>query len=135
MLRTGADVERVTGIGGFFFVAEDPEGLARWYADHLGVPAPPQSYDDPPWRQEAGFTVVATMPQGAEYFGDSGRTWSLNFRVSDLDAMVSQLRAAGVEVEADPEVYPNGRFASLRDPEGNPLQLWQPGGVALEGPG
>jgi predicted enzyme related to lactoylglutathione lyase len=59
----------------------------------------------------------------------------LNFRVSDLDAMVSQLRAAGVEVEADPEVYPNGRFASLRDPEGNPLQLWQPGGVALEGPG
>lgn len=26
------------------------------------------------------------------------------------------------------EVYPNGRFADLRDPEGNPIQLWQPAG-------
>jgi predicted enzyme related to lactoylglutathione lyase len=40
--------------------------------------------------------------------------------------MVNQLRAAGVEVEVDPELYPNGRFAQLADPEGNPIQLWQP---------
>ena len=50
----------------------------------------------------------------------------INFRVRDLDAMVGQLRAATIEVEVDPENYPNGRFARLCDPEGNPIQLWEP---------
>ena len=50
----------------------------------------------------------------------------INFRVDDLDAMVEQLRAAGETVDVDPERYPNGRFAGLRDPDGNGIQLWQP---------
>ena len=54
--------------------------------------------------------------------------------MSDLDAMVSQLRTAGIAVEIDPEVYPNGRFAGLQDPEGNNVQLWQPAGADLRGP-
>jgi hypothetical protein len=63
----------------------------------------------------------------------------LNFRVRDLDKLAAQLRAAGIAVEVDPQSYPNGRFASLRDPEGNPIQLWQPAkpprGSLLNGPG
>jgi glyoxylase I family protein len=39
--------------------------------------------------------------------------------------MVERLRHAGINVDVDPETYPNGRFASLHDPEGNPVQLWQ----------
>jgi predicted enzyme related to lactoylglutathione lyase len=50
----------------------------------------------------------------------------INFRVRDLGAMVAQLKRAGIAVEVDPEMYPNGRFARLQDPEGNPIQLWQP---------
>jgi predicted enzyme related to lactoylglutathione lyase len=50
----------------------------------------------------------------------------INFRVSDLAAMVAQLEAAGVEVKVDPEPYPYGRFAHLNDPEGNRIELWQP---------
>jgi predicted enzyme related to lactoylglutathione lyase len=42
--------------------------------------------------------------------------------------MAAQLRAAGITVEVDPKVYPNGRFAHLSDPEGNPLELWEPQG-------
>ena len=49
-----------------------------------------------------------------------------NFRVRDLDAMVAQLRASGVEVRVHEEEYSFGRFADLADPEGNPIQLWQP---------
>jgi predicted enzyme related to lactoylglutathione lyase len=52
----------------------------------------------------------------------------INFRVRELDKMVAQLQAKGVAVKVDPETYPNGRFARINDPEGNPLQLWQPGG-------
>jgi glyoxylase I family protein len=60
--------------------------------------------------------------------GPPEHTWMINFRVADLDAIVDQLRAAGEEVTVDPERYPNGRFAELRDPEGNGIQLWQPMG-------
>jgi glyoxylase I family protein len=50
----------------------------------------------------------------------------VNFRVRDLDKMAAQLQAAGIAVKIDPQPYPNGRFARLRDPEGNPIELWQP---------
>ncbi|HWY74448.1 MAG TPA: hypothetical protein VN281_02465 [Verrucomicrobiae bacterium] len=52
----------------------------------------------------------------------------VNFRIRNLDAMAAQLRAASIVVEIDPEEYPNGRFARLNDPEGNPIQLWEPQG-------
>ena len=121
-------MERVLGIGGVFFKARDAAGLSRWYEEHLGVLTTGESYDDPVWEQEAGETVFA--PFGEEHWesphlGPSG--WGINFRVGDLDAMVAQLRPAGLTVEVDPETYPNGRFAQLADPEGNPVQLWQPG--------
>ncbi|HXY52814.1 MAG TPA: VOC family protein [Terriglobales bacterium] len=54
--------------------------------------------------------------------------WMVNFRVRDLDATVAQLRLADIAVDLDPQIYPNGRFARLRDPEGNPIELWQPAG-------
>lgn len=120
-------MERVTGIGGFFFAARDPELLAAWYADHLGVYRPPETYDEPSWRQQAGSTVFA--PAGPEAGHLSGRPWAINFRVRDLDAMVDQLRGAGIAVEVHDQTYPNGRFADLADPEGNPVQLWQPAGA------
>ncbi len=127
-------MERVTGIGGLFFKARDPEALGRWYAEHLGVDQPPSSYEEPPWWQAAGPTVFTAMPADTEHFERPDQTWAVNFRVGDLDAMVRQLRDAGVAVDVDPERYPNGRFAATRDPEGNPIQLWQPTGVDVEGP-
>ena len=126
-------VERVTGIGGLFVRAKDPESLSLWYTEHLGVDPPPESYDTSSWWQQPGPTVFA-MASESELFGAPEQSWSLNFRVSDLDAMVSQLRAAGIAVEIDPDAYPNGRFATLQDPEGNNVQLWQPAGADLRGP-
>jgi glyoxylase I family protein len=122
-------MERVTGIGGFFFRAKDPKALAVWYEKNLGVTQTPTSYDGEAWRQEAGTTVFAPFQHDTTYFGDMRLQWMINFRVRDLDKMAAQLRANGTAVEIDPETYPNGRFAKTADPEGNPIQLWQPGGV------
>lgn len=119
-------MEKVTGIGGVFFRAKDPSALRGWYAEHLGVEPPPQTYGGTVWRQEAGPTVFAAFDESAEFFGSPEQRWSINFRVRHLDAMVVQLRRAGIDVEVVPEVYPNGRFATLADPEGNPVQLWEP---------
>ena len=121
-------MEKVTGTGGSFVRARDPVSLGRWYLEHLGVTVTPTNYDDRPWQQEAGPTVFAPFPEQTDYFGDPKRAWMVNFRVSNLDAMMEQLRAAGIEVKLDPENYPNGKFARLYDPEGNPIELWEPQG-------
>jgi len=121
-------MERVLGIGGFFFRSKDPKALAQWYDDNFGVTPVPTSYDGPAWRTEAGTTVFAPFPKDTKMFGDPAQQWMINFRVRDLDKMAAQLRATGATVEVDPEVYPNGRFGQLSDPEGNPIQLWQPDG-------
>ena len=122
----GTEMEKVTGIGGFFFRAKDPKTLGRWYQQHLGVSLIPSSEGDPVWEQEAGPTALAPFPETSKYFGDAQKFWMLNFRVRDLDKMAAQLQAAGIAVKIDPESSPYGRFARIHDPEGNPIELWQP---------
>jgi glyoxylase I family protein len=82
----------------------------------------------------AGPDSVRAVPGRHHYFGRPEQAWKLNLRVRDLDAMVAQLRAAGIEVTVDPQTYPNGRFASTADPEGNPIELWEPTQAALREP-
>lgn len=125
-------MEKVLGIGGLFFRAKDPAALGRWYLDHLGVARVPSNYEDSPWQQEAGPTVFAPFEDSTEYFGNSQKQWMVNFRVRSLDAIVTQLRAAGIRVDIDTQNYPNGRFARLYDPEGNPVELWEPRGRDAE---
>jgi glyoxylase I family protein len=119
-------MEQVTGIGGLFFRAKSPTIMAKWYKENLGVALGPQDYSQKPWAQEAGPTVFAPFPADSKYFGNAEKSWMINFRVRDLDAMAKQLRAAKIEVSVDPVTYPNGRFARLHDPEGNPIELWEP---------
>jgi predicted enzyme related to lactoylglutathione lyase len=117
----GADTEKVTGIGGFFFRAKDPKALAKWYSDNLGLPS-----NGSPWRQEAGSSAFQPFPEKTTYFGNDTKQWMMNFRVRNLDKMAAQLRAAGIAVDVDQKSYPYGRFAHLHDPEGNPIELWEP---------
>ncbi len=116
-------MERVNGIGGMFFRAKDPGSLGKWYAEHLGV----SDASEELWRQEAGPTVFAPFSEDTEYFGRPEQQWMLNFRVSDLDAMLAQLREAGAAVE-DEVVFEEGvgRFGHATDPEGNRFELWEP---------
>lgn len=117
----------VTGIGGFFFRSSDPDGLAAWYLKHLGVGAPPGAFV---WDQQAGPTVFAPFKDDSDYFAADKR-WMLNLRVDGLDDLLASLAAAGIAVETRaewdaPEV---GRFARIHDPEGNPIELWEPAGA------
>ena len=126
---TGASIcerRELTVIGGLFFRASDPKALSEWYERHLGVTRAPTSYSNEPWRQETGWTVFAPFPADTKYFGRTTQQWMINFRVRHLDAMVAQLTGAGIAVDVDRQAYPNGRFARLQDPEGNPIQLWEP---------
>lgn len=115
-------MERVVGIGGLFFRARDPEGLARWYAEVLGVGG-----GFAPWDQAAGPTVFAPFPEDTDYFGRSSQQWMINFRVDNLDRIIEWLQGQDIAVETRPEWDSEaGRFARIHDPEGNPIELWQP---------
>lgn len=126
-------MEKVTGIGGLFFRAHDPKTLALWYQQHLGIALIPSSYGEQGWQQEAGPTAFAPFAETTKYFGDPQKSWMVNFRVRDLDKMAAQLQAAEIAVKIDPEPYPNGRFARLHDPEGNPIELWEPKNTETKG--
>ncbi len=127
-IAAGTEMEKVTGIGGLFFRAHDPKALGLWYQQHLGISLTPTGLQDSVWQQEAGPTVFAPFKETSSYFGDASKVWMVNFRVRNLDKMAAQLQAAGITVKIDPQSYPNGRFARLNDPEGNPIELWQPKG-------
>lgn len=116
-------MERVNGIGGLFFRAQNPQALSRWYAEALGVGPDGEA---PTWQQERGLTVWAPFDQDTEYFGRREQAFMVNFRVRDLDAMLAQLRAAGAKVEDRVEEADFGRFGWAADPEGNRFELWQP---------
>jgi predicted enzyme related to lactoylglutathione lyase len=121
-------MERVTGIGGVFFKARDPNGLAAWYEAHLGIESK-EGCADFAWREkdqpdQLGRTVWAVFPADTTHLGQSASSM-INYRVANLDRMLEQLRGAGVKIEKV-EDYDYGRFAWITDPEGNRVELWEP---------
>jgi hypothetical protein len=127
-------MERVTGIGGVFMRSRGPKALAAWYTEHLGVDAFSEDADRVWWQAE-GPTVWSPFPADTDYFGRPEQTWMINFRVANLDAMLGQLRAAGVTVDDDVQVLDGiGRFGWGTDPEGNRFELWEPAPEAMQRP-
>ena len=124
--------ERVTGIGGVFFKAKDPKALSAWYHDKLGIQFEKEGlfslfrWKDHNDATKAGTTVWSPFPATTKYFGPGDSSCMVNYRVANMDRMIAQLKALGVQVDAKIEDDFNGRFASVIDPEGNKIQLWEP---------
>ena len=117
---------RVTGIGGVFFRSKDPAALATWYKEHLGISQVPQTLEDVPWMQEAGPTVFAPYELDSPNLGRDSQQFMLNFRVDGLDALLERLAASGIQSDKHQTMDGVGRFAWIYDPEGNPIELWEP---------
>jgi predicted enzyme related to lactoylglutathione lyase len=116
--------ERVKGIGGVFFRAQDPEALRRWYGEHLGIEL--EDFGTVFTAAAGDQTVWAPFAADTDYFGSPEQQSMVNYRVGDLDAMLAQLREAGAEVDDRVEEHEYGRFGWASDPEGNRFELWQP---------
>ena len=132
VLRRPETMERVTGIGGIFFKANDPDKLATWYREHLGIAPSADGSVVFRWREDKtpetrGYTVWAPFPAATRYFDPSTAPFMINYRVRDLDLVLAELAKEGVTVERR-EDSEFGRFAWLQDPEGNRIELWQPAG-------
>jgi len=121
---------RITGIGGVFLRSQDPQALAKWYSEHLGITLSDFNGTGFQWSDEVpagtGMTTWSAFPADTSYFGDGPQATMINYRVDDLDALLAQLAVGGVWIEPKREDYSYGRFAWIKDCDGNRLELWQP---------
>jgi predicted enzyme related to lactoylglutathione lyase len=118
-------VERVTGIGGVFIRSALPAELRAWYAQHLGLDVNAE-WGGAVLRATGGETLTwAVFPRDTDYFGGRDQQAMVNYRVADVDAMLSQLRAAGVAVDERVEEVEFGRFGWAVDPDGNRFEVWE----------
>ena len=123
-------MKKVTGLGGVFFKTRDKNAMTQWYREHLGIEADEYGFafvwrdlDNP---QARGYTQWSPFKDDTEYFAPSEKPFMVNFRVDDLEALLTELRAQGVPVVGDIQDEENGRFGWILDPEGNKIELWQP---------
>ena len=122
---------RITGIGGVFFKSKsDHEQLAAWYQRHLGLKLEAWGGAILNWpedkAEDRGVTVWHVADKSSEWFSPSESSFMINYRVDDLDELLTPLRGTGVEIIQGPESHENGLFAWILDPDGNKIELWQP---------
>lgn len=131
-LENATLMKKVTGIGGVFFKAKDPEAVNEWYKKHLGFETTPYGTsfewidkDDP---TKKGLTQWNPFKESTKYFEPSGKDFMINYRVENLEALVEELKQEGVTICDGIETYDYGKFVHIMDLEGNKIQLWEPMG-------
>ena len=133
-LRYIPPMARVTGIGGIFLRAHDPKALSAWYTQHLGIQLSDYGGATFLWSDEVppttGSTTWSLFPEDTPYFGKGNEKGPqqamVNYRVDDLDQLLTQLASANVPIDPKREDASYGKFAWITDPEGNRIELWQP---------
>lgn len=115
---------KITGLGGVFYVVEDPEATRAWYRDTLDIDGEygPQLN----WSEETGdkpYSLISHFKDD-QYLKPGRGSFMINLRVDDLDTFVAQLKDKGVDVlDSVDEGY--GKFAWLLDPDGVKIELWE----------
>jgi predicted enzyme related to lactoylglutathione lyase len=122
---------KITGIGGVFFKSKgDHAALAAWYEKHLGITLESWGGAILRWpddkAEDKGLTVWTVAEKESKWFSPSDSAFMINYRVDNLDELITHLRANGVEIISGPESHENGKFAWILDPDGNKVELWEP---------
>jgi len=121
---------KVTGLGGIFFKAENPDSLKKWYDKNLGLPC--DQYGSLfTWRHKEdpdklGYTQFSVFDKKTDYLNPAKKEFMINFRVDNLEALIRQLKKDGMQVIGEIESYEYGKFGWVMDPEGNKIELWEP---------
>ncbi|MFD2147475.1 VOC family protein [Mucilaginibacter antarcticus] len=125
-------MKKVTGLGGIFFKAKDAAAMNDWYAQHLGLPVSQygtvfewRDAEDP---EKKASTVWSPFAEDTKYFEPSTKDFMINYRVENLEALVEELKTAGVTITDEIKTYDYGKFVHILDPEGNAIELWEPMG-------
>lgn len=122
--------KKVTGVGGIFFKCEDPQAMNNWYTEHLGIKTNEYGatfeFRNSERPEEKNYLQFSPFKQTTTYFAPSDKPFMINFRVEDLEALLAELKAAGIQQVGEIMRESYGLFAHIMDPEGNKIELWQP---------
>jgi catechol 2,3-dioxygenase-like lactoylglutathione lyase family enzyme len=135
----------IDGIGGAFIFTNDPERLANWYREHLGMEFEGDAEfgafyrvfwgldpDDRRRKLDTTFSIMKAKvelpvrgegPEPESMYGD--QPFMVNLRVRDLGAALESLSAKGIKPIKRSD-YDYGLFAWVRDADGNRIELYQP---------
>ena len=133
----------IDGLGGAFVFSNDPDRLANWYQEHLGLSferagegAFYQMFwavdaDEPTRKMDTTFAIMQASvplpqheggPEPESMYGD--QPFMVNLRVKNLDETLAHLASKGVEpLKRDDSEY--GKFAWIRDGDGNRVELYE----------
>lgn len=128
--------KKVTGIGGIFFKCKDPKALREWYEKNLGLNTNQYGAVFEFYRggdsTQKGFLQWSPFKETTTYFGPSTKEFMINYRVANMDYLVSEFKKNGVQILDSIEVYEYGKFLHIMDLEGNKIELWEPNDIAFE---
>src|SRR6056297_903287 len=122
--------KRVTGIGGVFLKAKDPDATKKWYSDHLGIKIGHWGGTFE-WRHaetpsKKGFTAWSIFDETTEYTNPSQKDVMINYRVENLEELLTVLKKEGIEIIGEMEVFEYGKFGWIMVPNGYKIELWEP---------
>ncbi|MCF7859026.1 MAG: VOC family protein [Candidatus Cloacimonetes bacterium] len=123
-------IPKVTGIGGIFFFSENPEMTKEWYSENLGLEVNQWGssfeFRNAYRPKEINYLQWSPFKQGSEYFSPSNKEFMINYRVQNIEGLVTKLKDNGVNILDNIETYDYGKFVHIMDAERNKIELWEP---------
>jgi len=131
---TNEATPRVTGIGGIFFYSDNQQETKDWYVKNLGLEINNWGSCSFESRNiikpdEVNSLQWCPFKKGDEYFSPSKKDFMINYRVQNIEGLVSKLKENGVTILDDIVTYDYGKFVHIMDAEGNKIELWDPNDV------
>ena len=116
--------DKVTGLGGIFFKSDNPAKMKEWYKKHLDI-GPTFRLRDLASNKET-YTAWSPLDNNDKFFTETDKPYVFNYRVVDLQSLLTSLKSKGFQTSNGIQEAPNGKFGWVIDPDGNKAALWQP---------
>ena len=134
--KSQQSLKKVTGIGGIFFKCKEPNKMREWYQTHLGLNT--NKYGTVfEWHQgsdstKKGFTQWSPFNEKTKYFEPSTKDFMINYRVENMEALITELKKNGVMIVDTIQTVEYGKFVHILDVEGNKVELWETNDIEFE---
>ena len=125
----------IVGFWGVRYQVEDVQRSVHFYTQTLGFKLDMQNL--PAFGQVSigGLKLILSGPgaSGSRPMPDGRRQepggWNrVLLQVEDLPARIDQLKKAGLRFRNEMETGPGGKQVQVEDPDGNPIELFEPAG-------
>jgi glyoxylase I family protein len=123
----------IQGLHGVRYQSSDVKRAVGFYTTHLGFQLEHQQLPAFAAVSLGGFTLLLSGPgaSGSRPMPDGRRQeaggWNrIVLHVTDLAHVIERLKKGGLKFRNEMETGPGGRQIQIEDPDGNPIELFEP---------